>query len=178
MLCNPPVQTVINRLVEYEISIEELNIRCRLNDLEKVQSNALQILESHRQKIQHLKEFMMNPLYSGAVQNKLSNCDINSDDESRQSNLVSSFPMEDVLKVGRSATSNVNVDFEAVVGDFFNTLEDMKVPIKSLQYQPRKGQVPVEGGDIFLMSISEVDARLAELSKEKQRLRENLLSKI
>lgn len=82
----------------------------------------------------------------------------------------------------RQTSPAANVDFEAVLGDLFNSLEDMKVPIKTRGITPFKhfnnGTQPVnDDSDLFLMSIAEVDARLAELNREKQRIRENLFAK-
>lgn len=108
----------------------------------------------------------------------------------RESVAYSSSPSSsasDDSKLTREALGSTNatskgvasVDFEAVLGQLFHSIEDMKIPVRANRSSPiRRQAAGDQNDDIFMMSITEVDERLEHLNKEKQRLRQMLLSKV
>jgi hypothetical protein len=167
----------------------------RLSDLETFQTKTLKNLESQRQKIERLKDVLLttastngNSQYANlrlmekdpVIEDSFVNINRNiATVDSPQVNLLGSST---AIKPVSPAN---NVDFEAVLGQLFDSLEDMKIPIRSKNSPLRKSRIdpqqltnPTESSDWFVMSITDVDARLQELKNEKQRLRERLIEKI
>jgi uncharacterized small protein (DUF1192 family) len=174
-----------------------------------MQSKSLQVIESHRQKIQHLKELLStngtkderigtmkttkdklssNPQFDDDFEifpippTSFTNALFNEKPGNTIAQSRSAPILEEPMRTRKPTSPGSNVDFEAVLGELFCSLEDMKVPIKTRGNSPfRNGngsKTSQDDSDLFLLSIAEVDARLAELNREKQRIRDNLLSKI
>lgn len=97
------------------------------------------------------------------------------------------------------------VDFDAAISSLYASLEDVAMPVRvpigsplrhrvmgistarsastsssshSRSPSPSAARSPTQSSDVMLMSITEVDERLAELQREKQRLRQLLISRV
>lgn len=107
-----------------------------------------------------------------------------------------------VTKVGLKRPT---VDFDAAISSLYASLEDVAMPVRvpigsplrhrvmgistarsastsssshSRSPSPSAARSPTQSSDVMLMSITEVDERLAELQREKQRLRQLLISRV